>query len=100
MNVVADRTQPESLSRVMWDDEGVPADEWHIVKNGLFVDYQTTRDQVAWIADLTGVGHSHGCSFAQSWGDVQFQRMPNVSLMPGEQDIGLDEIVAATERGI
>ena len=31
---------------------------------------------------------------------VQFQRMPNVSLLPGEQDISLDDIVAATERGI
>ncbi|HVE80150.1 MAG TPA: TldD/PmbA family protein [Gemmatimonadaceae bacterium] len=100
MNVVADRTQPDSLSRVMWDDEGVPADEWHLVKGGLFVDYQTTRDQAAWIADLTGVRRSHGCSFAQSWGDVQFQRMPNVSLVPGEQDVGLDEIIAATDKGI
>jgi TldD protein len=100
MNVVADRTQAESLSRVMWDDEGVPADEWHLVRNGTFVDYQTTRDQAAWIADLTGVRRSHGCSFAQSWGDVQFQRMPNVSLMPGERDVGLDDIIAATDRGI
>src|SRR5688500_17953609 len=26
--------------------------------------------------------------------------MPNISLMPGEKDIGLDEIIAATDRGI
>ena len=31
---------------------------------------------------------------------VQFQRMPNISLLPGEQDIALDDIVAATDRGI
>jgi TldD protein len=100
MQVKGDRSQPESLSRVMWDDEGVQPDEFHIVKDGVFWDYQTTRDQAAWISGITGNNHSHGCSFAQSWGDVQFQRMPNVSLMPGTRDIGLDEIVAATERGL
>lgn len=100
MNVQADRTQPESLARVAWDDEGVPADEWLLIEKGTFKDYQTTREQAAWIDELTGVKRSHGCSFAQSWGDVQFQRMPNVSLMPGEQDISLDDIVADTTRGV
>ena len=100
MNIQADRTQPDSLSRTAWDDEGVPADSWMIVKDGIFRDYQTTREQVAWIEELTGVHHSHGCSFADSWSSVQFQRMPNISLMPGERDISLDDIIAATDRGI
>ncbi|MGQ0643213.1 MAG: metallopeptidase TldD-related protein [Gemmatimonadaceae bacterium] len=39
-------------------------------------------------------------SFADSWDSIQFQRMPNVSLLPGERDIGLDDIIAATDRGI
>ncbi|MBI3048687.1 MAG: TldD/PmbA family protein [Acidobacteria bacterium] len=100
MNVQADRTQEGSLSRVAWDDEGVPADQWLIIERGLFKDYQTTREQAARIAGLTGVKRSHGCSFAESWKAVQFQRMPNISLLPGERDIGVDEIVADTERGI
>ena len=100
MNVQADRTQDGSLSRVAWDDEGVPGDEWLIVDRGVFRDYQTTREQVAWIQKLTGVTRSHGCSFADSWNSVQFQRMPNISLLPGEMDLSLDDIVAATDRGI
>ena len=100
MNVQADRTQPTSLSRVAWDDEGVPADQWLIVEKGIFKDYQTTREQVKWIQHLTGVTRSHGCSFAESWNAVQFQRMPNISLLPGERDISLDDIIAATDRGI
>lgn len=100
MNVRADRTQEGSLSRVAWDDEGVPADDWLIVEKGVFKDYQTTREQVARIQKLTGVSRSHGCSFAESWNRVQFQRMPNISLNPGERDITLDDIVAATNRGI
>jgi TldD protein len=100
MNIQADRTQEGSLSRVAWDDEGVPADQWLIVEKGIFKDYQTTREQVARIQKLTGVSRSHGCSFAESWDRVQFQRMPNISLLPGERDLTLDDIVAATERGI
>ncbi len=100
MNVQADRTQEGSLSRVAWDDEGVPADQWLIIEKGVFKDYQTTREQARWIAQLTGVKRSHGCSFAESWNAVQFQRMPNISLLPGERDITLDDIVAATDRGI
>jgi TldD protein len=100
MNVQADRTQEASLSRVAWDDEGVPADRWLLIEQGVFKDYQTTREQVARIQKLTGVTRSHGCSFAESWNAVQFQRMPNVSLLPGERDLGLDDIVSATERGI
>ncbi len=100
MNVQADRTQEGSLSRVAWDDEGVPADQWLIVEKGIFKDYQTTREQAKWIQHLTGVQRSHGCSFAESWDAVQFQRMPNISLLPGERDITLDDIVAATDRGI
>ena len=100
MNIQGDRTQEDSLSRTMWDDEGVPADKWLIIKKGIFNDYQTTREQASWISSLTGVKKSHGCSFADSWSSVQFQRMPNVSLLPGDKDIGLDDIVAATDRGI
>jgi TldD protein len=100
MNIQADRTQEGSLSRVAWDDEGVPADEWLIVEKGVFKDYQTTREQVARIQKLTGVARSHGCSFAESWNAVQFQRMPNISLLPGDKDLGVDDLVAATERGI
>jgi TldD protein len=100
MNVQADRTQPESVSLCAWDDEGVAADSWRLIDKGMFVDYQTTREQASWISQLTGVNRSHGCSFADSWSSVQFQRMPNVSLLPGEQDLDLDDLIAATDRGI
>lgn len=100
MNVQADRTQLGALATTGWDDEGVPADSWPIVKDGIFVDYQTTREQAPWIAQFTGIQRSHGCSFAESWDHVQFQRMPNVSLLPGADDLGLDDLVAATDRGI
>jgi TldD protein len=100
MTVRADRSQEGSLSRVAWDDEGVPPDEWTLIDKGIVKDYQTTREQAAWIEPLTGVKRSHGCSFAQSWSDVPFQRMPNVSLVPNTRDVSMDDIVANTQRGV
>jgi TldD protein len=104
MNIQGDRSQEGSLSACGWDDEGVEPDEFLIIKNGVVNDYQTTREQAPWLGwwyEKQGrEAKSHGCSYAQSWADVQFQRMPNVSLLPGEQDIGWDEIIADTERGI
>jgi TldD protein len=100
MTIRADRTQEGSLSRVGWDDEGVAPDEWTIIDKGIFKDYQTTREQAAWIEPLTGVKRSHGCSFAQSWSDVPFQRMPNVSLQPNAKDVTMDDIIAGTDRGV
>jgi TldD protein len=104
MNVQGDRSQPGSLSAVGWDDEGVRPDEFLIIKNGIFNDYQTTREQAPWLDwwyERQGQEmRSHGCSYAQSWADVQFQRMPNVSLLPGEQNHSWDDLIAATDRGI
>ncbi|MGH7700262.1 MAG: TldD/PmbA family protein [Gemmatimonadales bacterium] len=100
MNMQGDRAQTGSLSACGWDDDGVAPETYLIVKDGVLADYQTTRDQVAWIQPLTGRTRSHGCSYAQSWADVQFQRMPNVSLLPGEQDLTLEDLIAATDDGI
>ncbi len=96
VNFFADRTQPHGMATCGYDDDGVPASRWDLVRNGLFVDYQTTRDQAAWI----GQKASHGCSYADSWGSVPFQRMPNVSLAPGKEKLTLEELIADTERGI
>jgi TldD protein len=104
MNIRGDREQPGSLSAVGWDDEGVKPESFDIIRNGLFVDYQTTREQAPYLADYYKASgrpvRSHGCSYAESWSDVQFQRMPNVSLLPGEKDLDWDDLIAATDRGI
>jgi TldD protein len=104
MNIRADRSAPGSLSACGWDDEGVAPEDFDIVKNGMFVDYQTTREQAMWLdwwyKQRNMPTRSHGCSYAQTWADVQFQRMPNVNLMPGERDLVWEDLIAATENGI
>jgi TldD protein len=94
------RTEFGGCATTGWDDEGVPAEAWPIIKDGIFVDYQTTREQAAWISQHTGIDRSHGCSYGQNWESMPFQRMPNVSMLPGEENLSEDDVIAATERGI
>jgi TldD protein len=96
VNIVADKTQDQALATCGYDDDGVKTTRWHLVKDGVFVDYQTTRDQ----AHLINQKASHGCSYADSWSSIPFQRMPNVSLEPGEKDLTEKDILAATDDGI
>ena len=96
VNFLADKTQPNTMGRVGFDDEGVPAKEWNLVKDGILVNYQATRDQV----HMLGEKASHGCSFADSWDSVQFQRMPNVSLQPGAGKYAITDMIKDVEKGI
>jgi len=95
-NFYADRTQPHGLATVGYDDEGVPGQRWPLVKDGIFVGWQTTRDLAAQMDQK----RSFGCLHADSWGSVPFPRMPNVSLDPAEQDISLEELASGVEDGI
>ena len=105
MNIQAERTTEGGLSTVGWDDEGVRPDEYLIVKDGILDDLQTTREQALWLEEwYRSQGRairSHGNSYAQSWSVVQFQRMPNINLLPNaERDVSLDELLDGVERGI
>ena len=81
VNFNGDRTRPESLSTCGYDDDGVKTRQFPIIKAGIFVGYQTIRDQ----AHLIGQTESMGCCYADSYASVPFQRMPNVWLEPSRQ---------------
>ncbi|MBC3541955.1 TldD/PmbA family protein [Rufibacter sediminis] len=96
VTLFADKQQPGSLGAVGYDDEGVKTKRWDLVKDGTLVNYQATRDQ----AHIIGEKESHGCSYADNWSSVQFQRMPNVSLAAGKQKLSVDDMIKNVEKGI
>lgn len=96
VNFVADKTYPGGLATCGYDDDGVKTKQWYLVKNGLFVDYQTIREQ----AHILGQKESDGCCYADHWSSIPFQRMPNVSLQPGEKKLSLDDLISDTEDAI
>ena len=96
VNFFADKTAPGSLGAVGYDDEGVKTRRWDLVKDGILVNYQATRDEV----HILGETESHGCSYADSWSSVQFQRMANVSLAPGKTPLSVADMIKDVENGI
>src|SRR5262245_30334774 len=83
-----DKTSPGLLATCGFDDDGVKATRWKLIDRGIFVGYQTTREQAGWIHEKA----SRGCSYADSFRSFPFQRMPNVSLAPHpDKDLSLDD---------
>jgi TldD protein len=96
MNVTADRTVEYGLATVGFDDEGVRAQSWDLVRDGIFVGYQLDRV----FAPRLGVSRSNGCSYADSPHHVPIQRMANVSLQPGPEELSTDDLISRVSDGI
>jgi len=96
VNVFGDRIMPQGLSTCGYDDDGVKTKRFPILKNGVFVGYQTTREQAHWI----GQEESMGCCYADSYASVPFQRMPNVWLAASETPRTLDDLVSGVDDGV
>lgn len=96
VNIVADRTQKYGLATRGYDDDGVKTTKWYLVKNGQFVGYQTTREMAKYIHN----DKSNGCAYSDGWSHFPIQRMPNVSLEPGEKKLSLDDLISDTKKGI
>ncbi len=97
LNVAADRTYPGRLATCAFDDDGIPAQQWPLIREGILEDYATTRDT----APIIGRSSSRGCSYAAKWSSFPILRMPNVCIEPGDGDApSLEELIADTKDGI
>lgn len=93
VNLVADSTVPGGLDTRGFDDECVASDRWHVVKDGIFNGYHTSRE---W-ANRIGEDKSRGTMRAEGFFNVPIIRITNLSLEPGTWDF--DELLANTEDG-
>ena len=96
MNITGDRVAEHGLSSVGWDDEGVGAQSWDIVRDGVLVGYQLDRAMAAEF----GLPRSNGCAYADSASHTAIQRMPNVSLAPDPDGPDLEALIGGVEEGI
>jgi TldD protein len=104
VTVNANRSAPTQLATVKWDDEGVEPEEFSLVEDGILVDYQTTREQAAWLAPYYRKSgkpvRSHGCAAAESAIADLLQQPPNIALAPNAADVSLGELIAAVKDGV
>jgi TldD protein len=96
MHVTGDRQAEHGLASIGWDDEGVAAQTWDLVRDGLLVGYQLDRR----IAAATGAGRSNGCAFADSPATTAIQRMANVSLQPSANGTSTADLISGVDDGI
>jgi TldD protein len=94
VSLSADSTLPEGLGTFGWDDDGVPAQRFPLVRDGIFCGYLSSRET----APMIGWERSTGCSRADGWGRVPIVRMVNVSLDPGE--MSLDDLIGDVRHGL
>jgi TldD protein len=95
VNVVADNTKPEFLASTGADDDGVEGQKWDIVRDGVLVDYGTSRE----VAPKIGAKRSHGTNRADGWHSAPIVRIPNIGLEPGKSGTP-EELIADTKDGI
>jgi len=93
VNIVADATIPGSIGSFGFDDDGVPAQRFHLIENGMFVGYLTGRDTAPFIGR-----RSNGTVRAESAARIPIIRMTNINLEPGSTPLA--EMIADTKRGI
>jgi TldD protein len=98
VNVVADARQEHGpgLGTFGFDDEGVAAQCTPIITNGLFTGYLSSRET----AHTIGENRSGGTLRAEGWNRLPMIRMTNISLLPGDKPLSLDQLVADTDHGI
>ena len=104
VTIKSNRSAPMQLATVKWDDEGVVPSDTTLVKDGILHDFQTTREQAAWLAPYYSKSgrpvQSNGCAAAQSALAITMQHMPNLSLEPNPSQVKLDDLVANVKDGM
>ncbi|HVR41007.1 MAG TPA: TldD/PmbA family protein [Thermoanaerobaculia bacterium] len=93
VNIVADGSIAGSIGSFAFDDDGVPAQRFHLIENGLFVGYLTGRDTAPVIGRK-----SNGTVRAETAARIPIIRMTNINLEPGATPVA--EIIADTKHGI
>jgi TldD protein len=98
VNVVADARQEHGpgLGTFAYDDEGVAAQSTPIITGGLFTGYLSSRET----AHTIGASRSGGTLRAEGWNRLPMIRMTNVSILPGESPLTLEQLIASTDDGI
>ena len=92
VNIYSDSTDERGMGFHIVDDEGYPAQKIDIVKNGILVNQQTSRE----IAPLLGLTPSSNMK-ASNGDDIPLVRMTNFCLAPGKGS--LQDLIKDTEKG-
>jgi TldD protein len=92
VNITADATVPGGRGTFGFDDEGVPARRVELIREGIFVDYLSSRETAARIDRP-----SSGAARADAWNHYPLVRMTNINLDPGESSV--EKMIGEVKEG-
>uniref|UniRef100_A0A7V3ZXI2 TldD/PmbA family protein n=1 Tax=candidate division WOR-3 bacterium TaxID=2052148 RepID=A0A7V3ZXI2_UNCW3 len=93
LNVIQDSTYPHGLGTFGYDDEGVKAQKFTLIKDGILKGFLSSRESAYYINSK-----SSGAARAQDWSRMPLVRMTNINLLPGNSS--LEEMIETTKYGV
>ncbi|PKK84219.1 MAG: peptidase C69 [candidate division Zixibacteria bacterium HGW-Zixibacteria-1] len=93
VTVTSDPTTPHGLASYAYDDEGVAAYPADLIKNGLLVNYLSSRETAARIGLK-----STAAMRANSWANIPIVRITNINLKPGDKSF--EQLLSEIDDGI
>jgi TldD protein len=93
VTIVIDNTLPRGLATVGYDDEGSKSVRSDIIRDGMLVGFEMSRDTARTIGRET-----NACVRAQNWRYVPMIRMCNLNLLPGDQPF--EALFEGIKRGV
>jgi TldD protein len=102
LSVTANRSEPGGAATVQWDDEGVVPRQFAIVKEGVIVDLQTTREGAGWLKQFNTQVQpdSRGCAYASSAIHAPLVHTANLQMIPNSSTATFDDLLSTMEKGI
>ena len=94
VNITSDPTIAGGLGSFAYDDEGVEGQRVDLVKEGILVGFQSSRETAA----AMGAERSNGTMRAEGWENFPLIRMANINLLPGEGS--LEDLFADVDNGL
>ena len=93
VTVASDSTIPHGLASYGYDDEGVPTYRAELIKDGILVNYLSSRETAAKIGR-----DSTAAMRANSWSNVPIVRISNIILSPGDKSF--EQLLSEIDDGI
>ncbi|GAC1301165.1 MAG: TldD/PmbA family protein [Vulcanimicrobiaceae bacterium] len=93
VTIVVDNTMPHGFATAAYDDEGSKSVASDIVRDGILVGFEMSRDTARTIGRAT-----NACVRAESWRHVPMIRMCNLNMLPG--NVPFDGLFEGVDDGI
>lgn len=104
LNVRATGSVPRAAGMYKWDAEGVAPQDYQLIREGVLVDYFTSREfapHLEWWYKQSGMPEGSRGTSGSAGTTVTQVVAPSIAVMdPGEEDVSVEDMIAATEDGI